>query len=119
MAVRQFVMSTNGVTKDVDELCGWTGRPVEKGGRPELVEEAFDLWSSKPTISAIMGLPYKAGGRSMLWEVGRKLMGTDSPNYPQEIGDCVSFGAKNACEYLQYWMIANGVRAKWTRVFPP
>lgn len=103
----------------VAELCGWAGRPVERGGRPELVAEAFELWTSSPIKASLASLPYQAGVRSMLWEVGRKIMGTDPPNYAQQIGDCVSFGAKNACEYLQFYPIANGARNKWTQVFPP
>lgn len=103
----------------VRDLCGWAGKPVELGGRPDLVAEAFELWSSTPAFSSIKGLPYQAGSRMMLWEIGRKILGTDSPNYPQEIGCCVAFGAKNACEYVQFFPIANGAREKWTRVFPP
>lgn len=33
--------------------------------------------------------------------------------------NCVSFGGKNAIEYLQFFPIANGQRDKWTMVFPP
>lgn len=116
MPLSQIVMSPAG-NHLVSDLCGWLGKP---GGRPDLVKEAFDLWSAEPTItSAIKGLPVKAGGRSMLFEVGRKIMGTDPPNYPQEIGDCVSFGAKNAIEYVQFYPLANGARNVWTRVYPP
>lgn len=119
MALKQFVMSAAG-THEVNDLCGWAGKPAAKGGRPDLVEEAFELWSSTPIFPhSVRGLPYKAGARSMLWEVGRKVLGTDPPNFPQEIGDCVSFGGKNACEYVQFYPIVNGARQKWTRVFPP
>lgn len=32
---------------------------------------------------------------------------------------CVSFGAKNAIEYVQFFPMANGERLNWTMVFPP
>jgi hypothetical protein len=32
---------------------------------------------------------------------------------------CVSFGAKNAIEYVQFFPMANGDRLNWTMVFPP
>lgn len=118
MGINQFVVSPAG-THPVDELCGWVGKSEERGGRPELVSQAIQAWVQANPIPLIKSLPYRAGGRMMLWEVGRKLLGTDPPNYPQEIGDCVSFGAKNAVEYLQFFPIVNGQRAKWTRVFPP
>lgn len=122
MGIQQFVMMDSG-NHPVGDLCGWAGKPTEMGGRPDLVAEAFELWSSDPIIKeatrVISSLPIQSGGRSMLWEVGRKILGTDSPNYPQQVGDCVSFGGKNACEYVQYYPIAAGERSVWTRVFPP
>lgn len=117
--MKQFVMSPAGV-HTVDELCGWAGKPIERGGRPDLMEEAFALWSSDNKVrSLIKGLPYQAGGRSMLWEVGRKMLGTDPPNFPQERGCCVGFAAKNVIEYMQFYPLMNGQRIKWTRIFPP
>lgn len=116
--VKQFVVSPAG-THPVTELCGWAGKPAEKGGRPELVAEAFEMWTSKAARFEVKGAAPAAGKRSMLWEVGRKMLGTDPPNYPQEIGCCVSFGAKNAIEYVQFFPLLNGDRIKWTRVFPP
>src|SRR5206468_3573422 len=32
---------------------------------------------------------------------------------------CVSFGAKNAIEYVQFFPMINGERLNWTMVFPP
>lgn len=39
------------------------------------------------------------GTKTMLYNVTRKVMGGDLPNTAQAIGDCVSWGAKNATEY--------------------
>jgi hypothetical protein len=103
----------------VSRLCGWAGKPAEKGGRPDLVDVAFELWTaSRPRFRIVGGGP-TAGKRSMLWEVARNVIGGDPPNYAQEIGDCVSFGGKNAIEYVQLFPISSGARDKWTRVFPP
>jgi hypothetical protein len=60
------------------------------------------------------------GGKTMLYEVVRKLLGKDTENYAQEIGDCVAFGAKNACEYLMATeKLMKGDREAFNSVFPP
>lgn len=41
-----------------------------------------------------------------LWDFALQVRGAHLPNYPQLIGDCVSFGGKNAMEYLQCCQIA-------------
>jgi hypothetical protein len=126
---KQFVNLEAGTTVPVDHLCGW-GAKNEDGSHDAvktqlLVREAFDLWGNEPgsiyqplKIVGASGPP-QAGQRSMLWEVSRKVIGTDPLNYAQEVGDCVSFGAKNAIEYVQFYPLANGKRNKWTMVFPP
>lgn len=35
------------------------------------------------------------------------------------VSNCVSFGAKNACEYLQAFQLKNSDKNKWRFVFPP
>lgn len=113
MSKGQIITTESGDTHPVHNLCGWLG--VD---RPDIIEKSFEIWSAKPKpITALP--PVKAGSRSMLWETGRKILGTDSPNYPQLRGDCCSFGWKNACEYVQFFPILNNSRNKWTRVFPP
>ena len=58
--------------------------------------------------------------KMMLFDVTRKLLGKDTDNYAQEIGDCVSFGMKNAIEYLQaVEILLKGDREIWKPVFPP
>lgn len=55
-----------------------------------------------------------------LWEFTKAVNGGEHlPNYPQQIGDCVSFGAKNAIEYLQCVQIARGPPAEFHPVYPP
>jgi hypothetical protein len=58
--------------------------------------------------------------RLMLWDVVRKVLGKDTENYAQQVGDCVSFGAKNAIEYLQCSeILMGGDREKFKPIYPP
>src|SRR5690606_29875511 len=52
-----------------------------------------------------------------LWEAVRKVIGKDLPNYPQEIGDCVGHGAKNAAGTLACVQLAGGVVGPEINVF--
>ena len=57
--------------------------------------------------------------KRMLYDITRKILSKDTPNYPQQIGDCTSFGMKNALEYIQCTEILNGNRGIWKPIFPP
>lgn len=59
-------------------LFGWAAPE-----NPGLLEESFNMF--KDDIKQMPILAYPA--RSMLWEISRKVLGKDTPNYPQEIGD--------------------------------
>jgi intein/homing endonuclease len=107
-----FIETPDG-PKPHTELCGWAGTI-----RPDLFRESFNMIAAFPRLR-IKGSRPITGARSMLWEVGRKVLGKDTPNYAQEIGDCVSFGAKNAIEYVQFYPIANGQANTFKQVFPP
>jgi hypothetical protein len=54
-----------------------------------------------------------------LWDFVLQVRGSHLPNYPQLIGDCVSFGAKNALEYLQCCQIARPPPGEPTDEFHP
>lgn len=46
--------------------------------------------------------------------------GQHLPNYPQQTGDCVSFGAKNACEYFLAAAIGKGILdSEFHLLYPP
>jgi hypothetical protein len=90
------IITSAGPT-DLKYLCGWGVKDQNfnhiHSATDELVREQFDLWgSSMPKFSIKGGRPYQAGGRMMLWEVGRKLIKADPLNYPQEVGDCFKAG---------------------------
>jgi hypothetical protein len=96
-----------------DNLCGWPGQEIAKA--------AFAPFASQMPVFAISGpvTDYK-GKRQMLWEFTRKVLGKDTVNFAQEIGDCVSFGGKNVMEYLQcVQMILNGSVEEFHALFPP
>lgn len=93
---------------DFKPLFGWAG--------PEKAKQAV----------AELGLaPFRAYGlvtapeTRKLWDFTKKVLGKHTPNYRQEIGDCVSFGMKNAIEYLQCVQVAKGERYEFHPVFPP
>ena len=95
---------------------GWLGKD-----NPELVKAQFDLLKGGFRSFSIAAKSRSAkGSKTMLYEVVRKVLGKDTDNYPQEIGDSVSFGAKNAGEYLMATeRLMKGDREKWAPVFPP
>lgn len=91
---------------------GWAGE--------ELAKEQWDLLKSGSAFRKFSLSVPRGSRRMMLHEVVRKVLGQDTPNYPQEIGDCVSFGAKNAIEYLICAeKLLKGDLGKFRYIFPP
>lgn len=107
-----FIQTPAGLINKT-KLCGWAGH-----NHPELLREAFNMIATVKPFQ-IKGARPIAGMRSMLWEIGRKVLGQDTPNYPQQTSDCVSFSAKNAIEYVQFYPLANANRTIFKQVFPP
>lgn len=94
------------------------------GWYKDLARDAFNLLrdnqpQDKPYF-VDFNLKPQGDGVAMLYQFVRKALGTDTKNYPQQIGDCVSFGAKNACEYLICVQKTLGVAPdEFHPVFPP
>lgn len=91
-----------------------------KGWDEKLARENFNVVGTSSAFRPL-GLDGRlyAGKKMMLWDACRKVLGQDTPNYPQEIGDCVSFGGKNATEYLECLdILLRGVAEKWRPIFP-
>jgi hypothetical protein len=78
---------------------GWAG--------PEAVGDAEEVRDSLPEFRIRGAWQDNTRRVVKLWDAARKVLGKDVPNYPQEIGDCVAFGAKNAVAYLQCVQLAN------------
>jgi hypothetical protein len=91
------------------------GPPVpedELGWRPDLVEEAAPIVAEMPQFLIVGADPSQDNSRAnvRLWDAAKRVTGGQHlPNYPQQVGDCVSFGAKNAIEYLQCVNLADGI----------
>lgn len=122
------------IAKDYEKgvLCGWA-----EARRPGIAKEQFNLLADRFVSPKIVGQTRATAGKKMFlhWVV-RKVLGKDTENYPQEIGDCVSFGMKNAIEYLTCVQIAGvalqmllrgedaqsylaQARYKFRNIFPP
>lgn len=121
------------VAKDYENgnLCGWL-----EARRPGLLKEQFNLLGAPRKFQLTGQTKPTAGRKMMLYDICRKVLGKDTENYAQEIGDCVSFGAKNGSEYLtcsqilgvakqimeqggDYQAYIQAARYKFRSVFPP
>lgn len=92
---------------------GWAG--VDR----QLLEQALANAPSRLTrqINIIGSGP--TTDNMQLCRLTRKVLGKDTPNFSQKIGDCCSFGNKNAVEYLQCCQIILGNLNQWHPIFPP
>lgn len=96
-------------------LCGWKqDKVVETWNR---IGHLFNPFRIRQTSN----IKRAANARKrFLWQVTRKVLGKDTENYPQEIGDCTSFGGKNAVEYVSCCNILLWSKQETFRpVFPP
>ena len=97
---------------------GWAGRDAAERAYERNAARflPFPLADLEPTPDLAAKL---AGGGVKLWDLVRAVRGEDTPHGPQRTGDCVSFGAKNAVEYLQCAEIYAGQAEGFRPVFPP
>lgn len=97
---------------NINDFCGWNkdthAEAIKSWGEDEGELTSFYIADSDTSKQRIA-----------LWELIRKVLGKDTPNYAQLRGDCVSFGAKNAMEALQCVQIALGQRQEFKLIFPP
>lgn len=84
--------------------------------------EAAPIVASSPPFQLVngAGVPIvQDNSRAVvkLWDATVKVLGRHTDNYPQQVGDCVSFGSKNAIEYLICGRIArDGPNTEFDRV---
>jgi hypothetical protein len=94
------------------QISGWD--------EPEAKEFFKTVGYKLPKFKLLNQVQDYKNGRRMLWEYTRAVLGKDTPNYAQEIGDCVSFGGKNTLEHLQCAEIKlDGDAEKFRYIFPP
>ena len=99
---------------DHKSLCGWLG--------PDLAAQAWQAVSATPEF-----VPFRIAGdfrpraelRVVLWDAAKKVLGKHIRTFLQEIGDCVSFGAGNAVDYLTVVEIATGGNWTFHEAFQP
>lgn len=97
-------------------LCGWLA-PADR--TKEQQEQHEKLVATMPAFRIVGDVP-NAPTSAYLWKSVIKVLGKNTRNYPQEIGDCVSFGAKNVMEVLQCVEIdLRGEREQFHPIFPP
>src|SRR5579885_3071351 len=93
-------------------LSGWLGKKV--------AAEAWKLLKSEPHFfTKLPQIGVEGKRKSCNYQVVRKVLGKDIENVPQQIGDCVSFGAAHAVDYLQCSEILLGERETYKTIFPP
>lgn len=97
--------------------------PVEQLGLADNhSQDAAVLAAEMPTFFVAGAVGQDNSRRNVrLWDfVKQANNGEHLPNYPQQTGDCVAFGVKNAAEYFTYAAVANGtINSDLKRVFPP
>jgi hypothetical protein len=99
---------------EMQKLCGWSGEDLARKEGARLAKQFI------PFLISENGEPFQTEDRrSVLWDAAKKVLGRHIPTKKQEIGDCVSFGAASACEYLLAVQIAAGSQQEWHEVFPP
>ncbi len=114
------VQDLNVLKKGLRIAEGYNNGTIRGWDGARLAEEKFYL--IKPLLHTFEPQMIKnaVGKKCFLYHATRKVLGQDTPNYPQEIGDCVSFSAKNGAEYLSACDIV--LREDWERFrlhFPP
>ncbi len=91
---------------------GWAG--------PEAARRAWDAFGANfPTFRIVGDAESSQGKRACLWDAMQKVTGSFLPNLRQEIGDCVSWGARNAVDHTAACEIAAGEREQFHPSFPP
>jgi len=91
---------------------GWLGKAK--------ADKEWEVLKDSPSFVTFGITNFQGSRRIMLHEVVRKVLGRDIENIPQQVGDCVSWGARNAIEHLMCTEILMlGDREKYRPVFPP
>jgi hypothetical protein len=91
---------------------GWLGKAK--------AEKEWEILKDSPSFVNFEIKNFQGSRRIMLHDVVRKVLGRDIENVAQQVGDCVSWGARNAVEYLMCSEILMlGDREKYRPVFAP
>lgn len=105
--------STSTVTPEAARY-GWAG--------PEEVKNAAPIVAGMQPFKIVGAAPGEDNSRKnvRLWDHAIAVLGRHIPNYAQETGDCVSFGAKNAISYVLVTQMKTGPPGiEYHENFPP
>ncbi|TWU12847.1 hypothetical protein CA54_16730 [Symmachiella macrocystis] len=106
-----FSLQGPGVTPEA-ERYGWAG--------PEAVAEAAGIVKGMPEFMIAGADGDNETSDVRLWKFSKAVNGGEHfPNVPQQVGDCVSWGAANAVNYLQAVQLARGPPAEFHPAYPP
>jgi hypothetical protein len=89
------------------------------GLAPDHTAEAAAIAESIPELQIVGDDQDNSRRNVRLWQATLAVLGEHRKNYPQEVGDCTAFGAKNAVETMQCVQIQQGSDAKFRHVYPP
>jgi hypothetical protein len=89
---------------------GWLG--------PEAARRAWDAFGDRFDPFRIVG-EFQRPARAVLWDVMKQVSGGWLPNIAQQIGDCVSWGCRNAVDHTAVCQIYAGARETFRPSFPP
>lgn len=104
---------------DIPNLCGWAGEESARSAWDRLKSEFPKFEITHPKQSPRLKAQDK---RVVLWDAAKIVNGgRHLPTLRQEVGDCVSFGAANAMDYLLCVQIATGKGPpqEYHHSFPP
>ncbi|WP_146370008.1 hypothetical protein [Symmachiella macrocystis] len=101
---------TISITTSVDVDVSITPKSVRQGwAGPAAVRAARPLVAGMPTFRIVGAAQDNQRANVRLWDYVKAINdGQHLPNTAQQVGDCVSWGAKNAVDYLQCVQIARG-----------
>lgn len=102
-------------------LFGWLGPEAAAPEMDQARREGFLIPFSQAEEMGILDFAYRVPPQAMkpVWEISKDVLGYVLPAGRQEIGDCVSWGMKQAGEYRQLIEIAAGQEEKFQRWFAP
>jgi len=96
-------------------MSGWPGEEIA-AEEYKLIKDEYNFVDFK----FFGNEPYQGPRKAFLYQVVRKVLKRDIENIRQLIGDCVSWGGRNACEYLACCdILMRGDHESYHPVFPP
>ena len=109
------------MAENVIPMFGWLGPEAAREPRAHAQRDGFLVSFDEAVDRGILTLPKQSNPAVMkpIWEIAKEVLGADIPAGKQEVGDCVSWGMKQAGERRSLIDIASGQEEKFRRWFAP